>query len=109
MLLQKEQTILWFGNAAGLLHSSPEGRKKIGAIASWRDADAFDDLDRLVLEYAEAFTLSDRDVDGALFAQLAEAFSADELVELTAWLALEDFYSKFNHAFRIEGQGFCPI
>jgi|SRR6266581_3171974 len=96
-------------NAAGLLHASEEGRKKIASVESWRESASFDDVERLVLEYAEAVALTDRDVQDRLFEALARAFSAEELVELTAWICLEDFYSKFNRAFRVEAQGFCPL
>ncbi len=96
-------------NAAGLLHASEEGRKKIGVVESWRESSPFDDVERLVLEYAEAVTLSDRDVDDRLFQRLAHAFSPEQLVELTSWICLENFYSKFNRSFRIEAQGFCIL
>lgn len=92
-----------------MLHASPEGRKKIDFVESWRESSLFDDLERLVLEYAEAVTLSDRDVDDRLFQRLAQAFPPEQLVELTSWLCLENFYSKFNRSFRIEAQGFCIL
>ena len=92
-----------------MLHASKEGREKIGSVASWRESSLFDELERLVLDYAEAMTLSDRDVDEALFESLAQAFSPEQLVELTSWICLENFYSKFNRSFRVEGQGFCIL
>ncbi|MAE05632.1 MAG: alkylhydroperoxidase, partial [Nitrospinae bacterium] len=38
-----------------------------------------------------------------------EEFSVEEMVELAGVIALENFRSKFNNAFRIEAQGFCAI
>jgi alkylhydroperoxidase family enzyme len=62
-----------------------------------------------VLAYADGMTISGRDTDDASFAALREQFSADALVELTAHIAFENFRSRFNHAFRIEAQGFCRL
>ncbi len=66
-------------------------------------------LERMVLSYADGMTISGRDTSDELFAALREHFSAEEMVELTAHVAFENFRSKFNHAFRIEAQGFCRL
>jgi len=78
-------------------------------VADWRDAAIFSSRERAALAYAEAMTLSDQDVDDALFAATRDEFAEDELVELSAWICLENLYSKFNRAFRIEAQGFCTL
>jgi alkylhydroperoxidase family enzyme len=44
-----------------------------------------------------------------LFAELRSAFCNAALVELTAHIAPENFRSRFNHALRIEAQGFCRL
>jgi alkylhydroperoxidase family enzyme len=48
-------------------------------------------------------------VSEALFDRVRRDFSEDEIVELTATIAVENFRSKFNAPLRIEAQGFCPI
>ena len=50
-------------------------------------------------------TLSDRDVDDALFERIKGAFSDDAIVELTEIIAWENASSKFNRALRIPSQG----
>jgi len=50
-------------------------------------------------------TLSDQDVDDALFARLRPHFDDDTIVELTATIAWENASSKFNRAFRVPSQG----
>ena len=50
-------------------------------------------------------TMTDRDVDDALFARLRAAFTDDALVELTATIAWENASSKFNRALRVPSQG----
>ena len=86
-----------------------EAARKAVHIADWDASAIFTPRERAALAYAEAMTLSDRDVDDALFAATRKEFSEEELVELTAWVALENLYSKFNRAFRIEAQGFCTL
>ena len=62
-----------------------------------------------MLEYADGITLSGQDVSDELFAALRKHFSDEAIIELTAHVAFENFRSKFNHALRIEAQGFCRI
>jgi alkylhydroperoxidase family enzyme len=48
-------------------------------------------------------------VSDDLFADLRRSFSEEAIVELRVHVAFENFRSKFNHALRIEAQGFCRI
>ena len=59
----------------------------------------------MALEYADAITLSDRDVDDDLFARLRAHYADDAIVELTELIAWENASSKFNRALRIPSQG----
>ena len=69
----------------------------------------FTEPERAALAYAEAITITDRKVTGALFARVRAHFSEAQIVELTAAVALENFRSKFNVALGIEAQGFCVL
>ncbi|MBA2510369.1 MAG: carboxymuconolactone decarboxylase family protein, partial [Rubrobacteraceae bacterium] len=64
-----------------------------------------DAREKVALEYADAITLSDRDVDEGLFARVQGSFDDDALVELTAVIAWENSSSKFNRALRVPSQG----
>ncbi|HYO30868.1 MAG TPA: hypothetical protein VER37_09865 [Thermomicrobiales bacterium] len=59
----------------------------------------------MALAYADAMTLTDQDVDDALFERLQAVFDDDALVELTATIAWENASSKFNRALRVPSQG----
>ncbi|MQF48415.1 hypothetical protein FIM08_00705 [SAR202 cluster bacterium AC-647-N09_OGT_505m] len=54
-------------------------------------------------------TYTSRRVTNRFFAQLRKEFSEEELVELAAVIALENFRSKFNPVFGVESNGFCEI
>ncbi len=79
--------------------------EKIEQLADYQRSELFDARERLALAYADAITLSDRDVDDELFARLLEAFGEEAVIELTAVIAWENASSKFNRALRIGSQG----
>jgi alkylhydroperoxidase family enzyme len=82
---------------------------KIQEVERFATSPRFDERERLALECAEAMTITGRDVTDELFARVRARYSEDEVVELTAAVALENFRSKFNRALRIGAQGFCVI
>jgi alkylhydroperoxidase family enzyme len=85
------------------------GEAKLDDLADWRTSDAFSELERVALDYAERITYTGQKVDEALFVRLKKHFSEPQIVELTAAVALENFRSKFNPALGIESQGFCLL
>ena len=79
--------------------------EKILALAEYATSPHYSDAERVALEYADAITLSDRDVDDELFARLRAHYDDDAIVELTEIVAWENASSKFNRALRIPSQG----
>jgi alkylhydroperoxidase family enzyme len=77
---------------------------KIDAVADYATNDLFCEAERLALEFADAITITDRDVSDELFARLRTFYDEDTLVELTATIAWENASSKFNRALRIPSQ-----
>jgi alkylhydroperoxidase family enzyme len=80
---------------------------QVRAAGQWRDSDLFDDRERAVLEYAEAATATPAVVSDALAARLQSHFSEAEMVELAAWVALENLRSRFNAGLGLRSQGFA--
>ena len=78
---------------------------KILALPDYATSPLYLDAERAALEYADAMTLSDREVDDELFARLRRFYDDDALVELTAIIAWENASSKFNRALRVPSQG----
>jgi alkylhydroperoxidase family enzyme len=86
--------------------------EKIRAVGQWRTSEVFDERERLVLEYAEATSATPVLLDDLLVERLRRTFRPDELVELAAWVALENQRSRFNAGLGLESQGFrsrCEI
>ena len=65
--------------------------------------------ERVALELAERMTYTSKRVTNKFFRRLQKYFTDEELVELTAVIALENFRSKFNPVFAIESHNFCPL
>jgi alkylhydroperoxidase family enzyme len=61
--------------------------------------------ERAALEYADAMTITGREVTDELFARVRRFYDDDALVELTAIIAWENSSSKFNRALRVPSQG----
>lgn len=73
-------------------------------MPEWDSSPSFDSVERLVLEYADAMTITGRDVSEELFARVRDQFDDDAIVELTEIVAWENASSKFNRALRIPSQ-----
>ena len=79
--------------------------EKILALEEYATSALYDERERLALRYADAITLSDRDVDDELFGRVLDRFGEDAVIELTAVIAWENSSSKFNRALRVPSQG----
>jgi 4-carboxymuconolactone decarboxylase len=84
------------------------------ALPRHREADCFSELELLVIDYAAAMTKTPAEVTDELFAAMQEHFDEQQLVELTAAIAWENWRARFNWAFDIGAAGFregaaCPV
>ena len=77
---------------------------KIDAVTDYANSDLYTQAERLALEFADAMTITGRDVSDELFERLRRLFDEDALVELTATIAWENASSKFNRALRVPSQ-----
>jgi alkylhydroperoxidase family enzyme len=78
--------------------------EKIESLPDYAASPLYTDAERVALEYADAMTITNRDVTDELFARLREFYNDDEIVELTEVVAWENASSKFNRALRIPSQ-----
>jgi alkylhydroperoxidase family enzyme len=85
------------------------GEKVEAALGDYRKSPLFSTRERLALELAERMTYTGKRVSERFFKRLKKHFTDEELVELAAVIALENFRSKFNPVFAVESQGFCPL
>jgi alkylhydroperoxidase family enzyme len=81
---------------------------------NYRTSPLYSAEEKLVMEYAEELTKEPVQVSDELFARLREHFDDEQVVELTAAIAIENFRARFNNALDIAPSGFseglyCPM
>jgi alkylhydroperoxidase family enzyme len=85
---------------------------KASQVPRWRESDVFTALERDVLEYAEAMTVTPTAVTDELSASLLDRLGPAALVELTVFIAFANMASRANTAHGITSQGYseaCEI
>ena len=83
--------------------------EKLEKLSRYSRDKVYTSRERLALSLAERMTYTKRRVTNRFFGQLRKEFSEEELVELAAVIALENFRSKFNPVFGVESNGLCEI
>ncbi len=76
------------------------------ALPDYASSPLFDEIDRLVLDYATGMSRTPVAVSDELFDQLRRHFDDAQLVELTHVIALENMRGRFNRALGITAAGF---
>lgn len=80
--------------------------RKVRDVPRFRDSDVYDDAERVVLDYAVAATATPVTLTDDLVERLHRHLSEPEIVELAAWVALENLRSRFNAGLGLKSQGF---
>jgi len=87
---------------------------RLADLAAFEDSPAFSEVEKRVLRYAAALTRTPANVSEELFNSLREYFNPQQMVEITALIAWENFRARFNRGFGVEAEGFtegeaCPV
>ena len=89
-----------------MAHNNGLDEAKAREVPRWRESTVFTPLERDVMEYAEAMTVTPPTVTDEMSARLLEQLGPAALIELTTFIALANLYSRSNTALGIESQGF---
>lgn len=65
------------------------------------DLSGFTDVERLVIELADAMAATPSNVSDDLYAHLRDKFSEEQLLELGAQIAFENFRARLNRVFDV--------
>ena len=63
---------------------------------------AFNDKERVVIDLADAMADTPSNISADLYARLQKQFSEEQLLELGAQIAFENFRARFNRVFDVE-------
>ncbi len=92
----------------GYFSANNEGLDLVKAreVPRWRESEVFTPLERDVMEYAEAMTVTPPTVTDELAAGILKEIGPAAMVELTSYIALANFMTRGNVAMGIESQEF---
>lgn len=91
------------GRAQGL------GDEQLEELAVFAASARFSAREKAALRLAEAMTQTPASVSDEVFEAIRQHFSAPQIVELAAAIALENFRSRFNRALGVESDGYCEL
>jgi alkylhydroperoxidase family enzyme len=91
------------------MQKGASAEKVEAVLGNYKKSGVLSVRERLALEMAERMTYTNKRVTSKFFNRLRKHFTDEELVELAAVIALENFRSKFNPVFAIESHNFCPL
>ncbi|QIG45514.1 carboxymuconolactone decarboxylase family protein [Nocardioides anomalus] len=92
-----------------MAHNDGLDLAKVREVPRWRESSVFTPLERDVMEYAEAMTLTPPTVTDAMVASLVDRLGSPAVVELTQMVALENMRSRFNSAAGLQSQGYSDV
>ncbi len=75
--------------------------EKLRAVPG-NDLTPFNDTERLVIELADALTDTPSNVSDELYARLRNQFSEEQLMQLGAQIAFENYRARWNRIFNVE-------
>jgi alkylhydroperoxidase family enzyme len=91
-------------NAVGSSKSGAS-HEKIAAVAAFGRSNLFTPAEKAALTIAEGMTRTPAGVTDEEFAQAQRHYSDEQMVELVATIAMENYRARFNRAFRVESLG----
>jgi alkylhydroperoxidase family enzyme len=74
---------------------------KLCAVLS-ENRTSFNDRERLVIELADAMTDTPANISDDLYARLRKQFSEEQLMQLGAQIAFENYRARWNRIFNVE-------
>jgi alkylhydroperoxidase family enzyme len=75
--------------------------EKLRAVPG-NDLSIFNAIERLVLELADAMVTAPANVSDELYGRLRQQFSEEQLMQLSAQIAFENYRARWNRVFDVE-------
>lgn len=89
------------GSAVGRQKNLVTG-EELNEVANWQHTQILSERERVAIEYAEEMSKTPVRVSDELFERLKKHFSDEQIVELSASIAYENYRARFNHALDIK-------
>lgn len=88
-------------------HTEGLDEAKVRQVPAWRSSTVFTQLERDVMAYAEAMSVTPLQVTDEMVVSLHEQLGSAALVELTEMISLENLRSRTNAALGLSSQGYA--
>ena len=75
--------------------------EKLDAVLG-QDLSIFNDTERLVIELADAMVSAPANISDDLYSRLRKQFSEEQLMQLSAQIAFENYRARWNRVFDVE-------
>lgn len=75
--------------------------EELREVPSWKHSKILGERDKAAIEYAEEMSKTPVKVSDELFGRLRNYFTDEQIIELTASIAYENYRARFNHALNI--------
>jgi alkylhydroperoxidase family enzyme len=66
------------------------------------DSSPFNEIERLVIELADAMVTAPANISDDLYARLSKEFSEEQLMQLSAHIGFENYRARWNRVFDVE-------
>jgi alkylhydroperoxidase family enzyme len=76
--------------------------EELREVPNWEHSKILGERERTAIEYAEEMSKTPVRVSDELFERLKKHFSDEQIVELSASIAYENYRARFNHALEIK-------
>ena len=78
--------------------------EKLHAVLG-NDFSIFNDVERVVIELADAVVTAPSNISDDLYARLRKQFSEEQLMQLSAQITFENYRARWNRVFDVESDG----
>jgi alkylhydroperoxidase family enzyme len=76
--------------------------EELREVPNWQHSKILGERERVAIEYAEEMSKTPVRVSEELFERLKKHFSDEQIVELSASIAYENYRARFNHALDVK-------
>ena len=88
--------------------------EKLQELNNYENSNLFSPDEQAVLQYTDAMTSNPAEVPDNIYEKIWSIFNESQIIELTSAIAWENYRARFDHALKIESQGysegsFCPL
>ena len=88
--------------------------EQLQELPNYENSSLFSSEEKAVLKYADAMTSNPAKVPDNVYEKIRSIFNESQIIELTSAIAWENYRARFDHALKVESQGysegaFCPL